>query len=353
MDVQHLDLLRELADRGTVTAVAEALHRSPSAVSQQLRTMQRQLGVELVRRSGRGVLLTEAGQALARASVAVATAVAEAEAALEEHRGGRVGVVRVALFPSAAELLLPGLLRRMRAHEGIELEIVDHDVSEDEFAPSTADFDVVVGHRSDGGEPVDRPGVTVVPLLREPLEVALPLDHRLAGRDRVSVAEVVAEPWIGVPAGYPIDRVLVAMALQSGVVPRVVHRSVHLPVVEALVAGGLGIALVPRHTSAGRAPGRFHLATLDSVRAGRHVEALLRPERAARRVVQTVVAEIRAEARATEEAAGGGLGAAARAATGSGSGPGPGGAGTAAGGGPGATGTAAGGGFGGAGPRSA
>ena len=105
MEIQHLDLLRELADRGSVTAVAAAVHRSPSAVSQQLRTLQRQLGVELVRRAGRGVQLTDAGQALARASVAVSTAVAEAEAALEAHRGGRVGVVRLALFPSAAELL--------------------------------------------------------------------------------------------------------------------------------------------------------------------------------------------------------------------------------------------------------
>jgi DNA-binding transcriptional LysR family regulator len=92
------------------------------------------------------------------------------------------------------------------------------------------------------------------------------------------------------------------MALQSGVVPQVVHRTVHLPVIEAMVAAGLGVALVPRHTSAGRAPGRFRLATLDSVQAGRHVEALMRPERAARPVVQTVVAEIAAEARATEAA---------------------------------------------------
>jgi len=302
MEIQHLDLLRELADRGSVTAVAAAVHRSPSAVSQQLRTLQRQLGVELVRRSGRGVQLTDAGLVLARASVAVSTAVAEAEAALEAHRGGRVGVVRLALFPSAAELLLPGLLVRMREHVGIELEISDRDVSEDEFAPLTADVDVVVGHRSDGAVPVAHPGLTVVPLLREPLEVALPLDHPLAGLERVTVADVIGEPWVCVPEGYPIDRVLVSMALQSGVVPQVVHRTVHLPVIEALVAGGLGVALLPRHTSAGRAPGRFRLATLDSVRAGRHVEALMRPERAARPVVQTVVAEIAAEARATEAA---------------------------------------------------
>jgi DNA-binding transcriptional LysR family regulator len=135
-----------------------------------------------------------------------------------------------------------------------------------------------------------------VSLLREPLEVALPLGHRLADRGRVAVDDVIREPWIGVPEGYPIDRVLVSMALQSGVAPEVVHRTVHLPLIENLVAAGHGVALVPRHTSASRAPGRFHLATLENVRAGRHLEALMRPDRAARLAVRTVVDEIRAEA---------------------------------------------------------
>lgn len=302
MDIQHLELLRELDERGSVTAVAAATHRSPSAVSQQLKTLQRQLGVELVRRVGRGVRLTEAGQALARASVAVSTAVAEAEATLEAVRGGTSGVVRLAVFPSAAELLVPGLLTRMRSHPAVEVDIDDRDVSEDEFPRLTADFDVVVGHRSDGVVPPDRSGLSVVPLLREPLEVAVPLDHPLAGRDRVTMADVIGERWVGVPVGYPIDRVLMAMALRAGVTPDVAHRSIHLPLLENLVAAGHGVALVPRHTSAGRAAGRFHLATLENVHAGRHVEALMRPDRAVRPAVRVVVDELRAEALLAEAA---------------------------------------------------
>ena len=131
MDIDQLSVLRELADRGSITDVAAALHKSPSAVSQQLRTLQRQVGVVLVERAGRGVRVTDAGRALAESSVKVATAVAEAEAAWSAFQGGAVGRVRVAFFPSAAELLVPGLLTRMRQHDGIELDVADRDVSQD------------------------------------------------------------------------------------------------------------------------------------------------------------------------------------------------------------------------------
>jgi len=295
MDLQHLSLLRELADRGSVTAVAAASHRSPSAVSQQLATLQRQLGTDLVRRSGRGIELTDAGRTLADAAVGVARAVAEAEATWHAFVGGASGTVRLAVFPSVAELLVPGLVHRMRAHPGIDLVLGEHDVSEHEFAPLVVDHDVVVGHRSDGATPPDRAGLDVVPLLREPLDVAVPPGHVLDGRPSVSLEEVVEHPWVGVPEGYPLDRVLTGTALRTGVTPTVVFRSLHLPLLENMVAAGHGLALLPRHTSRARVAGRVHLARLDDLRAGRHVEALMRPDRASRLAVRTVVDELRAE----------------------------------------------------------
>ncbi|OIH96456.1 MULTISPECIES: LysR family transcriptional regulator [unclassified Curtobacterium] len=296
-DVQLLAVLRELAERGSVTAVAEATHRTPSAVSQQLQTLQRQVGVPLVERVGRGVRLTTHGEVLAGLSAGVATAIARVDAAWQEHLGGATGRVDLAIFPSAAELLLPGVLTRMRAHLGIDLTLVDVDVSEGEFAPLAADHDVVVGHRSDGVRPTGQAALETVPLLREPLDVALPPGHPLAGRDRVGVDEVVGETWIGVPEGYPIDRVLHAMAAASDTPPSVAFRTIHLPVIENLVAAGHGIALVPRYTSGTRAAARFHLAELADVRAGRRIEALVRPDRAVRPVVRTVLEALVAEAR--------------------------------------------------------
>jgi len=165
----------------------------------------------------------------------------------------------------------------------------DVDVSEDGFAPLTADHDVVVGHRPDGSSPPHRQTLETVALLREPLDVALPEGHRLADRARVGIDDVVDETWIGVPRDYPIDRVLTAMAAARDTPPSVAFRTIHLPVIENLVAAGHGIALVPRYTSRTRAPGRFHLAELADVRAGRRIEALVRPDRAVRPVVRTVL----------------------------------------------------------------
>jgi DNA-binding transcriptional LysR family regulator len=296
MDVNQLALLRELAERGSVTEVAYALGKTPSAVSQQLRTLQRQMDTVLVERVGRGVRLTDAGHALASSSVRVATAIAEAEATWSAFQGGASGTVRLAIFYSAAELLVPGLLTRMKTHPGITLEISDRDVSQDDFSALTSDFDLVVAHRSDDVLPPDRSRLTVAPLLREPLDVALPLDHPLAQRARVSPSDVIGENWIGVPVDYPLDRVLQAMSAQAGVPASVVHRTTHLPLTEKLVAAGHGVALLPRNTSLDRSYGRFALVPLADLRAGRRIEVLMRPDRAARRAVGLVLDELVAEA---------------------------------------------------------
>lgn len=296
MEVAHLILLRELADRGSVTEVARATGKTTSAVSQQLRLLQRDVGVPLVERAGRGVRLTDAGQVLAQAAAKMAAAVTEAEAEWDRYRQTAAGTVRLAFFYSAGEVLIPGLLRRMADYPEIELITDERDVGEDEFDPLTADFDIVIAHSADDGvEPV-RPRLEVVRLLREPVDVAVPLDHRLAGRDRVTVEEVIDEPWIAVPEEFPLDRVLRALAMQAGRPPKIIFRTTHLPLVEVLVARGHGVALLPRHSSQTRAAGRFALLPLTGLRAGRYLDALSRPDRAARRAVRLVLEALAAEA---------------------------------------------------------
>lgn len=296
--VEQLELLRELRDRGSLAAVAAALHKTPSAVSQQLKAAQRELGVPLVVRSGRGLQLTDAGAALARSAVDVATALAEAEASWQRFQGAAAGTVRLACFHSAGELLVPGLLDRLRARPALVLETFDEDVAQDDFAALTADYDVVVAHRSDDVAAPTREDLVVVPLLREPMDVALPADHRLAGRPHVTPTDVIGEDWIAPPAEYPIDRVLSAIAARAGAPVRVVRRTTHLPLIELLVARGHGVALLPRHITREHAPAGLVLVPLRDLRAGRLVEALLRRDRYARRAVRLVVDELVAEAAA-------------------------------------------------------
>jgi DNA-binding transcriptional LysR family regulator len=290
MDVRHLALLRELADRGSVTAVASATHRTGSAVSQQLRTAERDLRVALVEPAGRGLRLTDAGRLLAEGAVEVETALARVEARLDEFRGRPSGTVRVAALTSAAECLVPPALVRLAA-EGIDIELSDTDVSEEDYATLAADHDVVIGHSLLSAVPRGAEHLARTVLAREPLDVALPSGHALAARDVLTPRDVVDEPWIGVPLGYPFASVLDGLERVSGRPVRVVQRVRDNRVVEALVVAGVGVALLPRFTSRPREG--LALRPLRGVNARRWVVALSRPDRAERAVVARAIAVLR------------------------------------------------------------
>ncbi len=290
MDVRALETLRAVRSQGGVTAAAAVLHLTPSAVSQQLAVLARDAGVPLTERVGRGLRLTAAGDALADAAVDVAVALERARAACAAFAGSPTGTVRVSAFQSAAWMLLPGLLTRVAELGGITVECADEDVAQDAFPALTDRHDVVVAHRPAEADPGWGGGVRVVPLLREPLDVAVPAGSPLAGRAALEPADVAGADWIAVREGFPVARVLADVGVRTGSAPRVVQRINDFHVVEALVAAGHGIALLPRYSSGGH-PG-VRLVPLAGVRAGRQVDALVRPDTAERRVVAVVLAEL-------------------------------------------------------------
>jgi DNA-binding transcriptional LysR family regulator len=293
MDPRALETLRTVGSQGGVTAAAAVLHLTPSAVSQQVALLQREVGVPLTERVGRGLRLTPAGEALAEAAVEVAVALERARAACDEFLERPQGVVRVSAFQSAALLLLPALLSRIAAVEGITVELTDQDVAQEDFVGLTDRMDVVVAHRPDDGTRwAAGEGVRVVPLLREPLDVAVPLDHPLARRAQVHPEDLLDVPWIAVHEGFPVAEVLAAVGARSGAIPRIVHRVNDFHVVEALVEAGHGVSLLPRYAFGG---GRHvRLVPLAGVRAARRIDALLRRDRAERLVVRRVLDELRA-----------------------------------------------------------
>lgn len=282
MELQHLELLRELRDRGTITAVAAAGFRSPSAVSQQLRTAERAFGLRLVEPDGRRLRLTEAGRLLADGAQEVAVTLARLHAQLDDLRGQPQGSVRICGLPSATELLVPALIGRLGGTE-VTIELTDEDIAEADFAGLTADYDLVIAHSLDA-IPSGADDRLVVTLATEPLDVAVPLGHRLAGRRQLAPSDLAGENWIGVPAGFPFDTVRVAIENRSGRSLNVVQRIRDNRLVEALVAQGLGCGLLPRFTT--RPRHGMVTIPLAEVRSTRQIVAIARPDRVERAVVR-------------------------------------------------------------------
>ncbi len=288
MDLEHLELLRELRDRGTITAVAQAGFRTPSAVSQQLRSAERSFGVRLVEPDGRRLRLTPAGLLLADEAVAVAEHLARLQRRLDELQGAPAGTVSICGFPSATEVLVPPLLRRLADSE-IGVVLNDEDVAEADYAGRAADHDLVIAH-SLAESPAGTQGLITRVLAHEPLDVAVPADHRLAGYPRITPTDLIGERWIGVPLGFPFDTVRVAIENRIGAQLSMVQRVKDNHVVEALVAAGFGCGLLPRFTTRPREG--VVMVPLAGVRSDRRIVAIARPDRAQRAAVRAVLAEL-------------------------------------------------------------
>ncbi|MFG1912219.1 LysR family transcriptional regulator [Kribbella sp. NPDC048928] len=287
MDERQLRVLREVGELGSVTAAAEALLVTPSAISQQLRLLQRSMPVPLTERVGRRVVLTAAGRALAGAAAEVETALARARQTVDDFVEQPDGVVSVAAFHSAAAAFFPRLLASGAAPK---VSLHDEDVAQHEFPPLTREYDVVLAHRLNHGAAWPRT-VAVTPLLHEPLDVAVPADHPLAAKQSLSPRDVAGEPWITVHDGFPLMSTIEAIGAAAGRRLDLVHRVNEFTVVGELVAAGAGLALFPRWT-AQRHPG-VALRPLRNVHTRRHIDALHRPEQSARRAVRTVLTELR------------------------------------------------------------
>ncbi|MCT9075532.1 LysR family transcriptional regulator [Streptomyces fulvoviolaceus] len=298
MDERQLRILRELGELGSVTAVAEALLVTPSAISQQLRLLQRSIPVPLTERDGRRLVLTDAGQALAGAAVEVETALARARHTVEEFVARPDGEVSVAAFHSAGAAFFPLLLRALAGPGHPVLALADEDVAQDDFPRLTREYDLVLAHRLDHAPPWPDT-VTVTTLLREPLDVAMPVDHPLAAKRRVTPRDVADEPWITVHDGFPVMATIDAIAAAAGRRLHLAHRINEFAVVAEVVAAGGGLALMPRWTM--RRHPALTLRPLSGVQARRHIDALYRPERTARTAFRTVLRELRQAARTIQE----------------------------------------------------
>ena len=206
MDVRRLELLRELADRGTITAVAAATHRTASAVSQQLKLLEAEAGVPLTEKEGRGIRLTGAGRALAETARRIAVAIESAEALWSEYKQTPTGTVTLSTFPTAGQMLLPGVLSTLEQEPALRLLATDQDLPLADFAELTPDFDIVLADSQGVPSHWNEHGLTTVHLMTEPFDVALPAGHPLLEKSVLSPADVADYPWIRRTHRQPYDR---------------------------------------------------------------------------------------------------------------------------------------------------
>src|SRR5580692_3894032 len=184
MDVRRLRLLLELSHRGTITAVADALAYTPSAVSQQLAALEREAGVPLLERAGRRVALTSAGAVLVRYAESVLAVLEEASAALAASRASLTGLLRIGAFPTAAHTLLPPALVALgRDHPGLELMVTELDPVAVPGALRAGALDVALVHEYEFVPAPRDPALDTEPLLEEAIYLASAGPQPTAGED--------------------------------------------------------------------------------------------------------------------------------------------------------------------------
>ena len=245
LNVQRLRILREIAERGSITAAAESLFLTPSAVSQQMAALGQEIGVPVLERVGRGVRLTEAGERLARRTDAVLAAIEAAEADLAAITSGPVGRLTVCAFPTGARaLLVPALVELQRRYPRLHITMVDLEPEESLPGLRVGDLDVVVTHEYGVLPSAADPAFDQEHLLTEPVFLAVPKGHPRAGKP-TSLTDLRDEQFIVGRDGSPFLDVVVRLAEGAGFHPHVDLHSNDFQVILAAVGAGLGVALVP------------------------------------------------------------------------------------------------------------
>ena len=262
MDPRRVLLFRAVARAGSLSGAARDLGWTQPAVSQQLQRLEREVGSPLLVRSTRGVTLTEAGRLLLQRADTVAGALhmaTEELASLADLRGGRV---RLVAFPSAAATLAPAALKALaHDHPAVEVALVEAEPPEAWAAVRAGEADLALVFGYDG-PPADDGDLTWLPLVVEPVDLVLPPEHPAGTRRAVRLGELARDTWIG--GCSRCRQHLVDRCRAAGFEPRLSHETDDYVAVQALVAAGLGVTLLPR----------------SALRAFRHPEVVVRESRA-------------------------------------------------------------------------
>jgi DNA-binding transcriptional LysR family regulator len=247
MELRHLRYFVAVAEELHFGRAARRLHMSQPPLSQQVKRLEEELGVQLLHRTKRRVELTEAGEAfLGEASLALSQVEAAAEAARRAGRG-ETGTLSVGFVGSAAYEVLPEVLKAFRGRYP-DVEIRLEELTTAQQVRALGEGRIEVGFVR---PPVGEESLAVETVLREPLVAVLPGDHSLSEQEGVSLGALAEEPFVMTPRrlGPSFYDRIVGACREAGFSPRVVQEAIQMQTIIGMVAAGIGVALVPASES--------------------------------------------------------------------------------------------------------
>ena len=246
MDTNRMFTLREVAAQGSITAAAEALGYTTSAISQQIAKLEKEAAQPLLERHARGVVLTEAGRAVVRHAERILVELQAADAELAEIRGLRAGVLAIGTFPTAGSSLLPLVVKEFKTrHPGVDLTVLSGRFSRlvDALRRRETELSLLWDYEWNR---IDDPTLTYHHLMNDPTMLLVSEHHRLADRESISIGELRDEAWVVRADDHPVAQTLEKLCQQGGFTPRTSVFAHDYGEVQAMVAVELGVAIAPR-----------------------------------------------------------------------------------------------------------
>ena len=246
LDLRRLRVLAEVARRGSFSAAADSLYLSQSAVSQQVATLEKEVGLPLLERTSDGPKLTDAGATLVGHADAAVARLEEAEHEVAAIAGLEGGELRIASFPTASAVLLTEALAEFKTtHPGVRLSVTEAEPEQSLPMLHAAEVDLALTFDYTTLPAADERDVERELLLTESMHVALPRDHPLAAADRVRLADLAEEAWVCGTRPSSCSRAVLETCRAAGFEPRIGFESDEYAVLQGYVAAGLGYTLLP------------------------------------------------------------------------------------------------------------
>ena len=247
LDVRRMKVLREVAACGSFSAAAESLSFTQSAISQQVAALERETGTKLVERGPRGIRLTQAGEVVVKHADAVLSRLSCAEDELQALAGLRGGKLALSTFQSAGATLVPRAIAAFhRRYPDVELALMQAEPDDATDMLRGGELDLAIVYDFDGIPAGLDESLDKVHLIDDRYDLLVARDHPLADKARIRMSDLAEERWVNSTKGCGCSRAVLHACAQAGFEPHVAFENDEILSVQALVANGMGVTLMPQ-----------------------------------------------------------------------------------------------------------